>query len=108
MRKTQPIEKEVVPMKVYSDSELKLVDEEIQTNFNGLRTREAYMLYVTRCGGGSIVSGMLHAQPSAMPGIDDKIRQWSWWRRRNHPFDIKKAFSEYRALVGGLAKAKLV
>lgn len=97
---------QTVPMKILREEELKEMDAEIQKDFDGLRNKDGYMLYITRLGGGSIVNGMLHIVPSTIKKIDDKIRQWKMYRARYFPFDFKKAFTEYRASMNKLTMEK--
>lgn len=93
--KEEPKPRVLQTLRVYTDAELAALDKELQTTFNGLRTKRDLERFWVRDGAGSFKDGVFHRNPSTFDATDHKLAQWARWRGRKFPFDQRVAYEQW-------------
>jgi hypothetical protein len=95
-----------VPMKVYTDAELRALDAEITKDFSGFKTRKELERFYAHDGAGSVLTGIFHVNPYTIKKTEDKLEQWRRWRFRNYPPARMEAYEGWAEQSGRVAEKK--
>lgn len=108
MRKFQDKVKEstVEHKKIYSDTELRTMNEVINKDFNGLRSKKDLEKFYAHEGAGSVRNGIFSVVPGQFQIIDDKLDQWSRWLAKTYPRDRLLDYEKMAEQSGEVAREK--
>lgn len=91
----EPKARALPQIKTYTETELQALDAELQSRFNGLRTKHDLERYWVRDGAGSFRDGVFQRRPAAFEQTEHKLYQWARWRAHKFPFDRMATYGEW-------------
>lgn len=97
-----------MPEKTYTETELAELNIVIEEEFNGLKTRRDLERFYTHDGAGTILHGIFHVNPNMIKKTEEKVAQWSGWRRRKYPFDRLMQYERMAEQSGEVARKKTI